>query len=41
MDKRTGTIITIVLAVIFGCCALFSCIGGVATLLGGDNDIGR
>lgn len=34
IDKRTGTIITIVLAVIFGCCALSSCLGGILTLAG-------
>lgn len=37
MDKRTGTIITIALAVIFGCCGLFSCIGGIGTLAGAGN----
>ncbi len=35
MTKQTGLIITIVAAVIFGCCAISSCIGGVITLAGG------
>jgi len=35
MTKQTGTIITIVAAIIFGCCALSSCIGGIATFVGG------
>jgi hypothetical protein len=34
MTRQTGLIITIVAAVIFGCCALFSCLGGVLTLAG-------
>jgi hypothetical protein len=35
MTRQTGLIITIIGAVIFGCCALSSCIGGVLTIAGG------
>lgn len=34
MTRQTGIIITIALAVVFGCCGLFSCIGGLGTLTG-------
>jgi hypothetical protein len=34
MTRQTGLIITIVAAVIFGCCAFFSCLSGVLTLAG-------
>ena len=34
MTKQTGTIITIVLAVIFGCCGLITCSSGVIALAG-------
>lgn len=34
MTKQTGLIITIVAAVIFGCCGFFSCLGGGLTLAG-------
>lgn len=35
MDKQTGTIITIVAAVLTLCCSLSCCIGGGTTLAGG------
>lgn len=35
MSKQTGTIITIVVAVLTLCCSSFCCLSGVATLLGG------
>ena len=34
MDKKTGTIITIVVAVLTLCCSLACCGGGIATLTG-------
>jgi len=34
MSRQTGLIITIIAALIFGCCALFSCLGGGLTLAG-------
>lgn len=34
MDRRTGLIITIGLAVVFGCCGLFSCLWGGMTAAG-------
>jgi hypothetical protein len=34
MDKKTGTIITIVVAVLTLCCSLACCIGGIGTLTG-------
>jgi hypothetical protein len=35
MTKQTGTIITIVVAVLTLCCSLSCCGGGIATLAGG------
>lgn len=37
MDKKTGTIITIVVAVLTLCCSLGCCGGGIATLAGGGS----
>jgi hypothetical protein len=36
MDRRTGIIVTVVTAVLFGCCGIASCFSGVATLTGGS-----
>lgn len=39
MDKKTGTIITIVLAVLTLCCSLACCVGGVYTFIAGEDDL--
>jgi hypothetical protein len=36
MTRQTGLIITIVAAVIFGCCAISSCVGSIITFAGGS-----
>jgi hypothetical protein len=35
MTRQTGIIITVATAVVFGCCGIFSCLGGIVTLAGG------
>jgi phosphotransferase system glucose/maltose/N-acetylglucosamine-specific IIC component len=32
MDRKTGIIVTVVLAVLFGCAGIFTCVGGIFTL---------
>jgi phosphotransferase system glucose/maltose/N-acetylglucosamine-specific IIC component len=32
MDRKTGIIVTVVLAVLFGCAGIFTCVGGIFSL---------
>jgi phosphotransferase system glucose/maltose/N-acetylglucosamine-specific IIC component len=32
MDRKTGIIVTVVLAVLFGCAGIFTCVGGIFAL---------
>ncbi len=40
MDKKTGTIITIVAAVLTLCCSITCCVGGILNMVDGGNTLG-
>ncbi len=41
MDRKTGIIVTVVLAVLFGCAGIFTCVGGIFTVGGALGRLGR